>query len=613
VVVARRRHKRPRQQIPNGVKKQIVRLRDAKVPWDVVLQQLPVPVSKTTGLAIMARAAIYRQMPDDPSSLERVNTRGSKWPELDKKLYEWYLAVYSLGHRRIPITTAVLQEAALMIAAQLSIGDFTASHGFVRGFLRRHQICNVALHGEAGAVNQAAAAAAIAKIRSQLEGFDPELIYNMDETGLLYRCLPSRSYVPRRDRKRARGTKTMRAKERVTLVLCTNATGSHKLPIAMIGTAALPMCFRGPGNACPLPYFSQKCAWMDTRVYKMWFTTVFLPAVRDRHPGGNSALIMDNSATHDVHLAAPDVTVLFLPPNTTAVYQPMDAGVIAAIKRRYKRRLLALVVRRLQAEVAAPPPPRPAPAPPPAHPSGPRAAHTTSPAGAPPTNSPPASTVTPPPFSALPPQPPSTVTAPCPLAGFCTGAPLPPTAAAASLAASFPPRENGDVGRSGDSSSDEAADDAALAEAHDRVVAALLPAPVVAAPCPRNAGIAGGGKAHLRDAATLVAEEWEATTPSSIAHCWIKSTILPAPMCARVVSEHGEYRAEGAGEAVAVQEIISLMSSTILGSSAFGGECPDNVQSGVGEWLHAEDEEDAILDTADMLVLSGEPAGVEDE
>jgi len=62
-----------------------------------------------------------------------------------------------------------------------------------------------------------------------------------------------------------------------------------------------------------------------------------------------------------------------------------------------------------------------------------------------------------------------------------------------------------------------------------------------------------------------------------------------------------------------VQEIISLMSSTILGSSAFGGECPDNVQSGVGEWLHAEDEEDAILDTADMLVLSGEPAGVEDE
>lgn len=186
----------------------------------------------------------------------------------------------------------------------------------------------------------------------------------MDETGLLYRCLPSRSFVPRRDRRHARGTKTMRQKERVTLVLCTNATGAHKLPVSMIGTAAVPLCFRGQGNACPLPYFKQKNAWMDHHVYTRWFNTVFLPGVRERHGGASVALILNISATHDVELSAPNVTLIFLPPITTAVYQPMDAGVIAALKRRYKRRLLAIVVRGLPVDVIPPPVPPSQPTPP---------------------------------------------------------------------------------------------------------------------------------------------------------------------------------------------------------------------------------------------------------
>jgi len=163
-----------------------------------------------------------------------------------------------------------------MIAAQLSIVGFTASHGYVRGFLKRHDICNIAMHGQAGDANLAAAAAAVEKIRRRLDAYPPDRIYNMDETGLLYKCLPSRSYVPRRDRRSARGTKAMRSMDRVTLVLCTNATGSHKLPVAMVGTANNPLCFRGEGNECPLPYFSQKKSWMDKYAYARWWQTVFL-------------------------------------------------------------------------------------------------------------------------------------------------------------------------------------------------------------------------------------------------------------------------------------------------------------------------------------------------
>lgn len=86
----------------------------------------------------------------------------------------------------------------------------------MRGFLKRCNICNVATHGQAESVNLAAAAAAIANIRNRLESYTPDRIYNMDETGLLYLCLPSRSYIFRRGRTRARGTQAMRLMDRAT-------------------------------------------------------------------------------------------------------------------------------------------------------------------------------------------------------------------------------------------------------------------------------------------------------------------------------------------------------------------------------------------------------------
>ena len=45
------------------------------------------------------------------------------------------------------------------------------------------------------------------------------------------------------------------------------------------------------------------------------------------------ALFMDNFAAHDKDVLAHDrVDIYCLPPNCTALHQPMDAGVIAALK-----------------------------------------------------------------------------------------------------------------------------------------------------------------------------------------------------------------------------------------------------------------------------------------
>jgi len=112
--------------------------------------------------------------------------------------------------------------------------------------------------------------------------------------------------------------------------------------VATIGKAKRPLCFNGQGNECPFPYFSQASAWTDGEVFKRWFDEVFVASLRTR-TASHVYLVLDNLGCH-AQVSHVQVTVIELPPNTTAVYQPLDAGIIAALKRRYKTRLLERVV-----------------------------------------------------------------------------------------------------------------------------------------------------------------------------------------------------------------------------------------------------------------------------
>jgi len=263
------------------------------------------------------------------------------------KLLEWFLAVRARGRKRVPLSLAILRAKTVQIAEHLGVTDFAASNGFIQRWARRHGLSNVALHECGASANVEEAAARMAAIWQQLESVDLDLIYNVDETGLLYRGLPSRSYGPSEEHRTARGSKAIKSKDRVTLTLCCNSTGSHKLPVTMIGKAVQPMCFAGEGNECPLPYFSQKSAWTDASVFKRWFDEVFVPAVRAR-TRHQVYLIIDNLGCHS-SIANPKVTIIELPLNTTAVFQPLDAGIIATLKIRYKKRLLHRVVSNLDA------------------------------------------------------------------------------------------------------------------------------------------------------------------------------------------------------------------------------------------------------------------------
>ena len=105
-----------------------------------------------------------------------------------------------------------------------------------------------------------------------------EQIYNCDETGLYYRMLPTRTLAAKTE-KNASGMK--KQKERVTLMACSNGSGSHKLSLLFIGKVANPRCFKHVNKtALPVVYKSQKNAWADAAIFTDWFNCHFVPSVK---------------------------------------------------------------------------------------------------------------------------------------------------------------------------------------------------------------------------------------------------------------------------------------------------------------------------------------------
>jgi hypothetical protein len=127
-------------------------------------------------------------------------------------------------------------------------------------------------------------------------------------------------------------------KERLSIALCTNADGSHKLNPLVIGKFAKPRCFKNIniGNL-PVIYRNNSKAWMLSTIFQEWLQE-FDRQVGQRHGGQRILLLIDNCSSHKIeNLILSYVDVYFLPPNTTSKLQPLDAGIIMAFKKHYRR------------------------------------------------------------------------------------------------------------------------------------------------------------------------------------------------------------------------------------------------------------------------------------
>lgn len=269
--------------------------------------------------------------------------------KVNEALYLWFTHCRSKG---VPLTGPILQEKALQFNKNLENDpEFKASEGWLEKWKNRYGVRKLQISGEKLSADEGGVIEFKHFLHELIdkEGISGDQLFNCDESGLNFKMLPTSTLASSQEDS-APGYK--KKKERVTILACSNVTGTLKLPLCVIGKAVKPRAFKKIKELSTLPvwYRAQKSAWMNSPIFKEWFFKQFVPAVEKYLEANNlprkAILVLDNAPTHPSteDLNDRDIKCVFLPPNVTSLCQPMDQGVLESLKRSYRRKLLTVLI-----------------------------------------------------------------------------------------------------------------------------------------------------------------------------------------------------------------------------------------------------------------------------
>ncbi|XP_062609218.1 tigger transposable element-derived protein 4-like [Saccostrea cucullata] len=161
----------------------------------------------------------------------------------------------------------------------------------------------------------------------------------MDETGLFYRDTSRQTlFIKGQD---CAGGK--RSKERITVALCASMTGEKLKPL-LIGKSRQPRCFsKIKPESLPVIYKFNSKAWMNSYVMEEWLKQLDSSMRRQKR---KILLFLDNAPSHP-NIKLSNVELQFLPPNTTYKTQPMDMGIIQAMKLKFRKRQMKHMIKEM--------------------------------------------------------------------------------------------------------------------------------------------------------------------------------------------------------------------------------------------------------------------------
>lgn len=306
-------------------------------------------ISVVTIHRIKKNAVQIRGQSQTPGTEGRKRFRRPVLDELDARLYTWYQERRAADDR---ITNAILQEKAMELNKVFrGPSSFSASNGWIWRFKHRHGINLHDPNIETPNVDTKAAEKFIRCFLQRLEeeGIKLQNIYSMDETGLAWKSLPPKTLIQAATR--TVYGKNMK-KNRVTVGLCANAIGTHKLPPLFVHRCESPKALKHCWDHLPVIFKGQKNAWVDRNVFADWLEKHFKPAVRSQQfetgTHGKVLLLIDKSRAHTLspQLQTEDdnIELVYIPADTSSSLQPMEQGIKKNVKVSYRRRMLSRIL-----------------------------------------------------------------------------------------------------------------------------------------------------------------------------------------------------------------------------------------------------------------------------
>ena len=282
--------------------------------------------------------------------------RESKFSELNEALYRWYPLAVS---KNIFPDGTQLSEKAREIANRLSLGDFKASNGWLDRWKKKYNLRKMTVSGESGDVSGLTVDSWKERLPEMVQGYSSEDVWNLDESGVFWKALPDKGFGQKV--KECKGGK--KDKQRFTVAFIVNGAGKSETKPIIIWKSENPRCFKGikkselpvdyprcfkgiKKSELPVDYYSQPKAWMSGDILHK----VLLKIDKQLKSKGRSVILfMDNAGCHppDIKEKYNNIKIIFLPPNTTSVLQPLDHGIIKNFKVYYRKLLMTFILAKI--------------------------------------------------------------------------------------------------------------------------------------------------------------------------------------------------------------------------------------------------------------------------
>ncbi|KAI1007383.1 hypothetical protein K3495_g839 [Podosphaera aphanis] len=168
--------------------------------------------------------------------------------------------------------------------------------------------------------------------------YNAEQIYNMTETVLFWRMTPSSNYSSQSS------VNIEIEKSRISLIVCTNATGTDRIPIWCIGKHKSPPSLHNINvSTMGGEWRSNTRARMCKSIMSEWLEMFY------RHIDGKRALLLlDNFSTFssDPNLCLPpsNIRICWFPPNFSNLFRPLSQGIIQNLKAHYRQSWLEYMI-----------------------------------------------------------------------------------------------------------------------------------------------------------------------------------------------------------------------------------------------------------------------------
>jgi hypothetical protein len=287
-------------------------------------------IGQSTVHDILKKSDHYLSLDSTSPLAQSQREKPPKFPKLEEALAIW---LNQAVNANATISGHILLRKAAIFAELMNIPNFGGSSGWLHNFKKRYGIQEYNRCGESNSAPLSELPQYRETLRDLLKNYSPDDIYNCDETGLYWKMEPSKTLSSHP----TSGTK--KPKDRVTVMLTCNATGTDKLVPVFIHRYKTPRCMRNiKKDSLPVYYYANSSAWMASNIFVHWLGKLNGDM---RCAKKKILLLLDNATSHTLPegVAFSNVQLHYLPPNTTAHLQPCDAGIIHSFKAQYRQLL----------------------------------------------------------------------------------------------------------------------------------------------------------------------------------------------------------------------------------------------------------------------------------